>query len=64
MTVKIRSEYEAKEERERQRRHNEKFEKRASEIGYLAALLEASQKIDSAITEAKTALEEAVVYKK
>ena len=64
-----RSEYEAKEikakeEREIQRRHNEEFKKRASEIGYMAALLESSQEIDSAIAEAKSALEDAVVYKK
>ncbi len=40
-----RSEYEAKEmkakeERERQCRHNEEFKKRTSEIGYVAALFE------------------------
>lgn len=62
-----RSEYEAmeakaKKEMEEQHRRREEFEKRAAQIGYAAALVEASQKVDAAIAEAKNMMNEAIKY--
>ena len=53
-----------KKQREEEIQRREAFEKRASEIGYANALVEASTKVDTAIAEAKTALSGAIVYKK
>lgn len=57
-------EIEMKKQREEEMQRREAFEKRASEIGYANALVEASTKVDTAIAEAKTALSGAIVYKK
>lgn len=57
-------ELELKKQRDEENARREAFEKRASEIGYANALVEASAKVDSSIAEAKTALKGAIVYKK
>lgn len=57
-------EIELRKQREEENARHEAFEKRASEIGYANALVEASTKVDTAIAEAKTALSGAIVYKK
>lgn len=54
---------ELKKQREKNARR-EAFEKKASEIGYEKALVEASTKVDTAIAEAKTALASVIGYKK
>lgn len=50
--------------REEEIKSREAFEKRTAEIGYANALIEASAKVDTAMAEAKTALRNAIVYKK
>ena len=57
-------ELELKKQRDEENARREAFEKRAAEIGYANALVEASTKVDTAIAEAKTALKSAIVYKK
>lgn len=57
-------ELELKKQRDEENARREAFEKRAAEIGYANALVEASTKVDTAIAEAKTALKGAIVYKK
>lgn len=57
-------EIELRKQREEENARREAFEKRASEIGYANALVEASTKVDTAIAEAKTVLSSAIVYKK
>lgn len=57
-------ELELKKQRDEENARREAFEKRAAEIGYANALVEASTKLDTAIAEAKTALKGAIVYKK
>lgn len=57
-------ELELKKQRDEENARREAFEKRVSEIGYANALVEASEKVDTAIAEAKTALNSAIVYKK
>ena len=57
-------ELELKKQKEEENARREAFEKRAAEIGYANALVEASTKVDTAIAEAKTALKGAIVYKK
>ncbi len=57
-------ELELKKQRDEENARRESFEKRAAEIGYANALVEASTKVDTAIAEAKTALKSAIVYKK
>lgn len=53
-----------KEQREKERLHRNTFEERASEIGYVNALVEDSTKVDTTIAEAEKAIEEAISYKK
>lgn len=53
-----------KKQRDEENARREAFEKRAAEIGYANALVEASTKVDTAIAEAKVALKGAIVYKK
>lgn len=65
--VRIQSEaheLELKKQREEEATRREAFEKRAAQIGYANALVEASTKVDTVIAEAKTALKGAIVYKK
>ena len=57
-------ELELKKQRDKENARREAFEKRASEIGYANALVEAFAKVDLSIAEAKTALKGAIVYKK
>lgn len=57
-------ELELKKQRDEENVRREAFERRAAEIGYANALVEASAKVDTAIAEAKNALRSAIVYKK
>ncbi len=57
-------EIELKKQRDEEMQRRETFKRRAAEIGYANALVEASTKVDTAIAEAKTALNSAIVYKK
>lgn len=57
-------ELEQKRQRAEEIARRKAFEKRAEEIGYANALIESAKKVDTAMTEAKTALRSAIVYKK
>ena len=57
-------ELEQKRQRAEEIARREAFEKRAEEIGYANALIESAKKVDTAMSEAKTALRSAVIYKK
>ena len=57
-------ELEQKRQRAEEIARRKAFEKRAEEIGYANALIESAKKVDTAMTEAKTALRNAIVYKK
>lgn len=58
------NEIEMRKQREEENTRREAFEKRASEIGYANALMEAYEQVDASIGEAKAALKGAIVYKK
>ena len=57
-------ELELKQQREEECNRRKAFAKRAEEIGYANAVVEASTNVDTAIAEAKMALKGAIVYKK